>query len=104
MAAVCMMIFIVSVCQIASKSFALALCSVESRTIPMANLGIDIGLALVIKVVRHDFMYWPPIESFFSRFMASFIVLLKRQSLILRASCRYAIHLSSAVFTLQPYF
>ncbi|GMH84142.1 hypothetical protein TrST_g12287 [Triparma strigata] len=62
-AAVCVLVLLISACQLASKSFAISLCGVESGTILTAYLGIDMGLALAYKTARGDFRYWLPLEN-----------------------------------------
>ena len=61
--AVCVLVLLISACQLASKSFAVTLCYVESGAIVAAYLGIDIGVAFIYKMARGNFRYWLPIES-----------------------------------------
>ncbi|GMH84137.1 hypothetical protein TrST_g12286 [Triparma strigata] len=60
---VCVLALVMSACQLASKSFAVALRNVESGTILAAYLSIDMGVAFIYKMARGDFRYWLPIES-----------------------------------------
>ena len=63
--AVCISILflLLSTSQLSLRIFALALCVVESRSIAAAYVGIEVGLMLVIKLIRRDFIYWPAIPN-----------------------------------------
>ncbi|GMH96263.1 hypothetical protein TrVE_jg6468 [Triparma verrucosa] len=54
---------LLSTSQLSLRIFALALCVVESRSIAAAYVGIEVGLMLVIKLIRRDFIYWPAIPN-----------------------------------------
>lgn len=50
-------------CQLASKAFAVVLCSIESITIVTAYLAFGVSLFFVIKLASRDLKYWVPVES-----------------------------------------
>ena len=54
---------IAAFCQMASKTFACALGSVENTNVLVLYLVGEFALAIIFKAVRRDFSYWVPIES-----------------------------------------
>ncbi|GMH87019.1 hypothetical protein TrVE_jg13484 [Triparma verrucosa] len=59
-AKVCMLIFLISACQLTAKSLAYALGAVESPTIVLAFMIVDVVAFLLYKLARRDFDYWVP--------------------------------------------
>ena len=54
--------FFMSMCQLGSKAFICALCAITSKFVLLAYLLVDMVLFFALKLVRKDFMYWPPID------------------------------------------
>ncbi|GMH84155.1 hypothetical protein TrST_g12293 [Triparma strigata] len=70
-AVVCMLVLVLSACQLSSKAFAMALGASESATVLAAYLLVDMGFALMFKLARGDFLYWMRIEEISMRFLVS---------------------------------
>ena len=99
---VCALVLVIAACQLASKAVSVALSSVENRTILVMYLSIDVGFALVLKVMRVDFFYWLPIESVPVRFSASLIERIVIKVITDFTACmqmRHPLELGGAYFT-----
>ncbi|GMH61390.1 hypothetical protein TrST_g6702 [Triparma strigata] len=60
-AAVFMLMFLMSACQLISKVLAIALCAVVSSSTVFAYLAIDLTIYCVYKLLRRHFWYWIPL-------------------------------------------
>ena len=46
------------------KTLVLVLLGLASRTIPFVYLGADMGMYLLYKICRGDFLYWLPLDGY----------------------------------------
>eukprot|EP00519_Triparma_laevis_P013538 CAMPEP_0182490554 /NCGR_PEP_ID=MMETSP1321-20130603/376_1 /TAXON_ID=91990 /ORGANISM="Bolidomonas sp., Strain RCC1657" /LENGTH=336 /DNA_ID=CAMNT_0024692759 /DNA_START=1397 /DNA_END=2407 /DNA_ORIENTATION=- len=100
--AVCALVLVIAACQLASKAVSVALSNIENRTILVTYLSVDVGIALALKVMRGDFFYWPPIESFPVRFGISFLARIVVKVITDFTACmqmRHPLELGGAYFT-----
>lgn len=59
--ATCLLTYIMSICQLASKTFACALCASVSESLLAAFLLGEMALFFLYKAVRREFSYWVPL-------------------------------------------
>ena len=65
-----MTLFLISAVMLLIRAFVLVLLGLVSRSAVFLYIGADIGLFLLVKIVRDDFFYWIPLHGFWEIVMS----------------------------------